>query len=148
VTWQNQRRPYRPTFTTAVCAALVGLLALSQSAIAEQKTAKQCNDDWTANKASIQADGKTKRVFVAECRGVPVAARASAALEKGQYTTEAEAKTNCPSDAVVWVNSVSKVYHASGSRNYGKTKTGAYMCEQVSVAAGYRVPKPARRAGM
>ena len=66
--------------------------------------------------------------------------RASAALEKGQYTTEAEAKTNCPSDAVVWVNSESKVYHASGSRNYGKTKTGAYMCEQVSVAA--RIPRP------
>ena len=138
----------KPTFATAVCAALVGLLALSQSATAEQKTAKQCNDDWTANKASIQADGKTKRVFVAQCRGVPVAARASAALEKGQYATEAEAKTNCPSDAVVWVNSVSKVYHASGSRNYGKTKTGAYMCEQVSVAAGYRAPKPARRAGI
>src|SRR5262249_25047554 len=42
----------KPTF--AVCAALVGLLALSQSAIAEQKTARQCNDDWSANKASIQ----------------------------------------------------------------------------------------------
>src|SRR5262249_52539572 len=36
--------------TFAMCAALVGLLALSQSAIAEQKTARQCNDDWSANK--------------------------------------------------------------------------------------------------
>ena len=33
----------KPTF--AVCAAVVGLLALSQSAIAEPKTARQCNDD-------------------------------------------------------------------------------------------------------
>src|SRR5215831_13685190 len=76
----------KPTF--AVCAAVVGLLlALSQSAIAEQKTARQCNDEWSANKASIQASGKTKRVFMAESRGVALAAPASAAApaEKGQY---------------------------------------------------------------
>src|SRR5262249_51218894 len=91
----------KPTF--AVCAAVVGLLALSQSAaIAEQKTARQCNDDWSANKASIQASGKTKRVFMAECRGVALAAPAFAAApaEKGQYATEAEAKASCPTDVV------------------------------------------------
>jgi hypothetical protein len=132
----------KPTF--AVCAALVGLLALSQSATAEQKTARQCNDDWSANKASIQASGKTKRVFMAECRGVPLAGPASATApgEKGQYATEAEAKANCPSDVVVWVNSISKIYHSSASRSYGKTRSGAYMCEKDSVAAGFRAPKP------
>jgi hypothetical protein len=132
----------KPTF--AVCAALVGLLALSQSAIAEQKTARQCNDDWSANKASIQASGKTKRVFMAECRGVPLAAPASATAptEKGQYASETEAKASCPSDVVVWVNSVSKIYHPGGSRSYGKTRVGAYMCEKDSVAAGFRAPKP------
>src|SRR5262245_11505769 len=93
----------KPTF--AVCAALLGLLALSPSAIAEQKTARQCNDDWSANKAAIQASGKTKRVFMAECRGVPLAAPVSVAApaEKGQYASAAEAKASCPSDAVVWV---------------------------------------------
>src|SRR5262245_59986916 len=132
----------KPTF--AVCAALVGLLALSQSAIAEQKTARQCNDDWSANKASIQASGKTKRVFMAECRGVPLAAPASATAptEKGQYASEAEAKASCPSDVVVWVNSASKIYYSGGSRSYGKTRVGAYMCEKDSVAAGFRAPKP------
>ena len=135
----------KPTF--AVCAALVGLLALSQSAIAEQKTARQCNDDWSANKASIQASGKTKRVFMAECRGVALAAPASVvAPAKGQYASEAEAKASCPSDAVVWVNSISKIYHPSGSRSYGKTRSGAYMCEKDSLAAGFRTPKPARGA--
>jgi len=63
----------KPTFTAAVCATFVGLLALAQSAAAEPKTASQCNADWAANKASIQASGKTKRAFVAECRGVPLA---------------------------------------------------------------------------
>jgi hypothetical protein len=125
--------------------ALVGLLALSQSAIAEPKTARQCNSDWTANKASIQASGKTKRAFMAECRGIPVAGRASAAPDKSQYATEAEAKANCPNDAVVWVNSASHLYHGNGSRNYGKTRSGAYMCEQDSLAAGFRAAKIARR---
>ena len=138
----------RPTFTAAACAALVGLLALAQSAGAEPKTARQCNGDWAANKASIQASGKTKRAFVAECRGITVAPRQSPGLDKGQYATEDAAKANCPSDAVVWVNSVSKIYHPSGSRNYGRTKTGAYMCEQDSLAAGFRAPKVARRAAM
>jgi hypothetical protein len=125
----------RPTFTAAACAALVGLLALAQSAGAEPKTARQCNSDWAANKTAIQASGKTKGAFVAECRGITVAPRQS----------EAEAKASCPSDAVVWVNPTSKVYHPSGSRSYGKTATGAYMCEQESIAAGFRAPKLARR---
>jgi hypothetical protein len=75
---------------------------------------------------------------------VALAAPASAAApaDKGQYATEAEAKANCPSDVVVWVNSISKIYHSSGSRSYGKTRSGSYMCEKDSVAAGFRAPKP------
>ena len=94
------------------CAALVGLLAWSPSALAAPAKA--------------------------------VAAAAEPA--KDQYTSEADAKANCPTDSVVWVNLASKVYHASGSRTYGKTKRGAYMCEKESVAAGFRAPKiPAAR---
>jgi hypothetical protein len=138
----------KPTFTAIVaCAALVGL-ALSQPASAQQKTAKACNDEWTANKAAIQASGKTKRAFVAECRGVPVVARtpATVALGKDQYATEPEAQAACPSDAVVWVNLRSGVYHVSGSRSYGQTKQGAYMCQKDSVGAGFHPPKNANRA--
>ena len=47
-------------------------------------------------------------------------------------------------DAIVWVNLRSKVYHASGSPNYAKTKQGAYMCEQESMTAGYHAPKNAK----
>ena len=138
----------KATFTTIVCAALVGLLALSQSAVAQQKTVKQCNDEWTAGKAAIQASGKTQRVFVAECRGVQVTAtsQTSAPTGEGQYGTEAQAKASCSTDAVVWVNLRSKVYHVSSSRSYGQTKQGAYMCEKESVAAGFRAPKAVQRA--
>jgi len=132
-------------FRVTVCAAMLGLLALSPSAgFAQEKASKQCNDEWAADQASIRASGKTKRAFIAECRGVPLAERAAAVapLGKNQYATEAEAKTNCSADAVVWVNLRSRVYHASGSRSYGQTKAGAYMCEKESVAAGFRAPKP------
>jgi len=70
---------------------------------------------------------------VAECRGITVAPRKSP-LDKGQYTTEAEAKASCPSDAVVWVNPVSKVYpdRQPQLRQDGNgcvyVRTGVYRC--------------------
>ena len=132
-------------FTAAVGAALLGLLAMSQPALAQQKTAKQCSDEWTASKASLQAGGKTRRAFIAECRGVAEAAPSTpaepATPAKGQYATEAEAKSSCSSDAVVWVNMRSKVYHTSASNAYGKTKQGAYMCEKEATTAGFRARK-------
>ena len=137
----------RTTFTMAASAALVAFLACSPPVMAQQKTIKQCRDEWSANKAAIAASGKTQRVFVAECRGVPVAARTAtiaAELAKGQYATEAEAKASCRSDAVVWVNLRSKVYHASDSNAYGKTKKGAYMCEKEAATAGFRARKASR----
>jgi hypothetical protein len=131
--------------------ALVGLLALSSSALAQQKTSKQCNDEWAADKAAVRASGKTKRMFVAECRGLePPAPKASAKsvaapTGAGQFATEGEAKASCPNDAVVWVNQKSKIYHTNNSRSYGSTKLGAYMCEKDSAAAGFRAPKTPRR---
>jgi hypothetical protein len=44
----------------------------------------------------------------------------------------------------VWANLRSKVYHASGSRAYGRSKRGAYMCEKEATEAGFRAPKPPR----
>jgi hypothetical protein len=58
-----------------------------------------------------------------------------------EYSTEAEAKGHCPADTVVWANTKSNVYHFSGNKNYGNTKTGAYMCEKNTAAAGIRAAK-------
>jgi len=58
-----------------------------------------------------------------------------------QFATEAQAKARCPSDTVVWANLNSHIYHFSGSRNYGTTKNGAYMCESDTLAGGFRAPK-------
>ena len=56
---------------------------------------------------------------------------------------EAEAKARCPSDTVVWVNTKGKshTYHYQGSRWYGTTKQGAYMCEADAGAAGNHASK-------
>jgi hypothetical protein len=169
---------------------------------ANVKTAKQCNDEWTANKAAIQAGKKTKKEFMTECRTQPAGAptttaapspatppptatpprpstavpatpppsggparqpstaatppttpppattrapAAGAPTAAGQFSTEAQAKARCPGDTVVWVNLDSKIYHFVGTRNYGTTKSGAYMCEKDATAAGSRAAKNEKR---
>jgi hypothetical protein len=67
------------------------------------------------------------------------------ASEQGEFATEAEAKAHCPGDTVVWANTRSKIYHFAGTRTYGKTKTGAYMCEKDTAAVGIRSAKNERR---
>ena len=69
--------------------------------------------------------------------------RRLAATGAGQFTTEAQAKARCPSDTVVWVNTKGKshTYHYQGTRWYGTTKQGAYMCEADAGAAGYHASK-------
>jgi hypothetical protein len=58
-----------------------------------------------------------------------------------QFTSEAQAKTHCPGDTVVWVNLQSHIYHFQNSRNFGKTKSGAFMCEKDADSAGNRAAK-------
>jgi hypothetical protein len=60
----------------------------------------------------------------------------------GQFASEAEAKGRC-GNTVVWVNTKGKshTYHYAGSRWYGTTKQGAYMCEADAGAAGYHASK-------
>ena len=136
--------------TVALCVAGLTMLAASDVVLAQQKTARECSDEWAANKAAIQASGKSKRVFVAECRGLPAptaSSRQSPALSKDQFASEADAKASCAAEPIVWVNLRSRFFHAADSPRYGTTKQGAYMCEKESVAAGFRAaPKSATRS--
>jgi hypothetical protein len=58
-----------------------------------------------------------------------------------QYSTEGQARFRCGGGTVVWANLDSKIYHFTGNREYGKTKTGAYMCEQDATSQGMRAAK-------
>ena len=68
----------------------------------------------------------------------PATARVATAK---QFSSEAEAKTRCPTDSVVWVNKTSKAIHAAGTKYYGQTKSGAYMCRKEADAAGFHSPR-------
>jgi hypothetical protein len=61
-----------------------------------------------------------------------------------QFAAEVLAKAHCPSDTVVWANLNAKIYHFSGSKNYGSSKEGTYMCEKDALGQGVRAAKNER----
>ena len=155
-----------------LCSALLIAALASSSAFAQQKTVRACTDEWRANRAENQAKGITLQAYVAECRkgtaaqaaptGAPPASTAAPPasaptrpiartpapaqpLGANQFTSEAQAKARCPTGTVVWANLKSKIYHFSGGRTYGHTKSGAYMCEQDAQSAGMRAAKNEKR---
>jgi hypothetical protein len=81
--------------------ALVGVSALSGPALAQQKTAKACQDEWRANKEANQAAGVTEKAYVDKCRGggaaaqpaaTPAAAKPAAAPAPSSAPTQKTAK--------------------------------------------------------
>jgi len=131
---------------------------------AQQKTVKQCTDEWRANKDANQAKNILLKDYVKDCRAGNVAAApaapaaqpkpAAAAPEPatpprettavapaGSFANETLARARCPTDTVVWVNTDSKIYHFHGTKDYGHTKDGTYMCEKSAIAAGNRAAK-------
>jgi hypothetical protein len=77
----------------------------------------------------------------------PAPTASTAPAGPNQFATESAARGRCPPDTVVWVNLDSKIYHYAGHRSYGRTKTGAYMCEQDTTAQGMRASKNEKRPG-
>jgi hypothetical protein len=73
--------------------------------------------------------------------GTNTAASAHAGATAQQFKTETDAKSACGGQPVVWANTSSHVLHASGTRYYGKTKKGAYMCQSSAEQAGYHMVK-------
>lgn len=74
---------------------------------------------------------------IEKARATPAAAN--------QFASEADAKSRCRTDTVVWVNLRTGVYHFGGTRRYGNTKAGAYMCEAETAAAGFHAAKREKR---
>ena len=66
---------------------------------------------------------------------------APTATGANEFANEALARAHCPTDVVVWVNLNSQVWHWAGTKNYGTTKEGAYMCEADATAEGARAAK-------
>src|SRR5438270_24156 len=161
------RRMQMKAHNTFVIAAAVACSISVAPAFA--KTAKECTAEWRADKVGMQARGVTEKAYVEQCKGGPSPAaptpapqksaptttaapmpaptkqtsapKDNATLEAGQFAAEAPAKAHCPTDTVVWVNLQSKVYHFAGTKSYGTTKRGAYMCEKEAITAEARASK-------
>jgi hypothetical protein len=89
----------------------------------------------TGTMAPVQAASSAMAAAAPEKTGVP--------LPKSlEFTTTTAAAAHCPSDTVVWSTlSKSHSFHASGSRYFGKTKHGAYVCKGDALAAGFHQAK-------
>jgi hypothetical protein len=67
---------------------------------------------------------------------------ALAALLVAQSAPNPSATPRCHhSDPVVWVNTSSHVYHMQGTKYYGNTKSGKYMCKSAADTAGDHAAK-------
>jgi hypothetical protein len=85
-------------------AVLAGLLALANTtAFAQQKTVKQCTEEWRANKAENQAKGITESAYVKQCRAGTAAAQpgapAAAPAQPAPAAPTARPTTAAPADA-------------------------------------------------
>jgi hypothetical protein len=68
----------RTAFVAVMCSALAGFWVAATPALAQQKTAKACQDEWRANRAANQAAGITEKAYVDKCRAGETAAPAAA----------------------------------------------------------------------
>ena len=59
-------------FAATAATTLVSLTIASTPASA--KTVKACQKEWQADKAAMQAAGKTEKAYVVECRGTAASA--------------------------------------------------------------------------
>jgi hypothetical protein len=113
------RRNY---FNVLRSVALIALLALPAAALAQQKAVPTPAAPAPAPSTAKPGQG-------------------AGGLAAGQFTTESQAKAHCPTDTLVWANLGTKIYHFSGNKAYGHTKSGAYMCEKEATGAGIRAAK-------
>jgi hypothetical protein len=68
-----------PVFVAA-CAVLATFVSISSPSIAQQKTVKQCQDEWRTNKAENQAKEIKEKDYIAQCRGETAATVMSLAI--------------------------------------------------------------------
>jgi hypothetical protein len=59
----------RTQIAAVMSSAILGFMVSSSLAVAQQRTAKACQEEWRANKAANQANGVTEKAYVARCRG-------------------------------------------------------------------------------
>jgi hypothetical protein len=124
-------------------AAIIGLAAASDPALAQQKTVKQCTEEWRANKADNQAKGITLAAFVKECRAGTAAAQPAAPAAAPAQPAPAAA---APAGAQKTVKQCTEEWRANKADNQAKGITLAAFvkeCRAGTVAAQPAAPAAA-----
>src|SRR5438046_3763546 len=122
--------------STTLCSVILTgvLIASAGAASAQQKTVKQCDAEWQANKAAIQASGKTKKDYVASCRQDSSAAAPT--------TPRTAAKTTAkPSQPTATTSSRSAATAASGSQKTVKECGAEWQANKASIQASGQTKK-------
>ena len=93
----------KPLLGATIAVLLIAGLAAPHAVVAQQKTARECRDEWRANKDANKSAGVTEKDYVAKCRAgaaatqpatAPTAAPApKAATPAAAPPTSAKAKT-------------------------------------------------------
>ena len=114
----------------------------AKPAPAEKKTAAPPPAE---KKTAAPAPAEKKTAAPTPAPAKPAPAATTAAAGANQYSTETQAKLRCMTGTVVWANLNSKIYHFAGHKDYGNTKSGAYMCESDATSQGIRAAKNEKR---
>jgi hypothetical protein len=111
-----------------------------------------CGGPGFAASPTSPAPGTTAQPSITGHRGhsaMPSGATTTASPGKGianGYDNQEAANRACGAANVVWANSNTKVYHLAGSKYFGHTKRGAYMCQSAAKASGYHQAGTSRTA--
>jgi len=138
-------------FASVLAAALLSTTAMAQApSSAPAGTTGLCKDGtfWSGptKKGACRGHKGVQTWYAASgaAAGSPAAPAATpapaTATATAKKTTAAPSATAAPGGGpgMVWVNTPTHVYHCSGDRWYGKTKTGTYMTEAAAKAEGDR----------
>jgi hypothetical protein len=109
------------------------------TAAAQPAPAPTAEKKTTATPAPAPAPAPEKKTATTPMAPPPAASTTPTGAN--QYTTEAQAKGRCGTGTVVWANLNSKIYHFASYKDYGNTKSGAYMCERDATSQGMRASK-------
>jgi len=123
-------------------AAAAAVVAYAGLAFAQQLTYSPLSPNRNgAQPAFGSATAPSDRQKVTPWQRQSTIGREAMTNSPGQFASESDAKARCGSDAIVWVNTKSHVYHFSGSKDYGRTKRGAFMCRADADHGAFRAAK-------
>lgn len=110
----------------------------ASSRAAKRKAKKEAK---AARKAQEKEQKATAANSSAKAAPASEPAKEAATRHESTHAVASAQPATPPSAGMVWVNTSTKVYHKSGSKWYGHTKSGKWMTEADAQKAGYKAAK-------